>query len=110
MKRALYKCIGGGNLKWQELEEVLLETETTLNNRPLSYCEDDVQMPTLTPSAMLFGQPNQIPEDDADTVDDVDLKKRARYLQRYKDALWTRWTSKYLKGLRERHNLNHKTK
>ena len=39
-------------------------------------------MPTLTPSAMLFGQPNQIPEDDADTVDDVDLKKRARYLQR----------------------------
>ena len=59
---------------------------------------------------MLFGQPNQIPEDDAYTVDDVDLKKRARYLKRCKDVLWTRWTSEYLKGLREGHNLNHKTK
>lgn len=109
-KQALYKSIGKGNLRWQELEEVLLDVETTLNNRPLSYVEDDVQMPILTPSAMLFGQPNQIPEEDVDAVEDVDLRKRARYLRRCKDGLWSRWTSEYLKALRERHNLKHKTK
>ena len=32
-----------------ELEEVILDVETTLNNRPLGYVEDDIYMPVLTP-------------------------------------------------------------
>ncbi|KAK3742809.1 hypothetical protein QZH41_002738 [Actinostola sp. cb2023] len=104
-KQALYKSIGKGNLRWSELEEVLLDIEVALNNRPLSYVEDDVQMPLLTPSAMLFGQPSQLPEQEPDTIEDVDLRKRARYLRKCKDALWTRWQTEYLKALRERHNM-----
>lgn len=38
------------------------------------------------------------------------LRKRARYLRRCKDVLCSRWTGEYLKFLRERHNLKHKTK
>ena len=34
------KYIGNGMLKWKELEEILLDVEVTLNNRPLSYIED----------------------------------------------------------------------
>ncbi|KAK3725256.1 hypothetical protein QZH41_001288 [Actinostola sp. cb2023] len=104
-KQALYKSIGKGNLRWSELEEVLLDIEVALNNRPLSYVEDDVQMPLLTPSAMLFGQPSHLPEQEPDTIEDVDLRKRARYLRKCKDALWTRWQTEYLKALRERHNM-----
>ena len=51
MKWALHKSIGGVNLAWSELEEVILDVEITLNNRPLTYLEDDVQLPTLTPHA-----------------------------------------------------------
>ena len=40
MKQAVYKSIGHGNLCWKELEEVLLDVETTINNRPLFYVED----------------------------------------------------------------------
>ena len=105
VKRALYKSIGGVNLAWSELE-VILDVEITLNNRPLTYLEDDVQLPT--PHTMMFGQPNQLPKDDPDAIESKDLKKRARYLCRCKDVMWTRWTEEYIRSLRERHNLNHK--
>ena len=32
---------------WNELEEVLLDVEVALNNRPLSYLEDDAQLPVF---------------------------------------------------------------
>ena len=57
---------------------------------------------------MMFGQPNLLPEQDEDSVKHRDLKKRARYLRRFKDVLWSRWTGEYIKSLRERHTLNHK--
>ena len=109
VKRALYKGIGRACLFWNELEEVLLDVEVTLNNRPLCYVEDDVQLPVLTPSAMMFGQPKLIPDEHLDE-EDLDLRKRVRYLRRCKDVLWSRWTGEYLKSLRERHNLKYKTK
>ena len=34
---ALNKTIGNGFLAWKELEEVLLDVEITLNNRPHGY-------------------------------------------------------------------------
>ncbi len=110
MKQALYKSIGNGNLRWKELEEVLLDVKTTVNNRPLSYIEDDVQMPILTPNSMQFMQPTQIPEEEIAGVENIDLRKRARYFRRCKDIVWSRWTNEYLKSLRERHKLKHKTK
>ena len=93
---------------WSELEEVILDVEITLNNRPLTYLKDDVQLPMLTPHAMTFGQPNQLPEDDPDAIESKHLKKCARYLHHCKDVMWTRWTEEYIRSLRERHNLNHK--
>lgn len=108
VKQALYKSIGGAHLTWGELEEVILDVEVTLNNRPLTYVEDDIQLPMLTPNKMMFGQPNLLPEDDVDSMEDGDLRKRARHIRRCKDVLWSRWTGEYIKSLRERHNLNHK--
>ena len=49
MKNAFNKVIGCGLPLWQELEEVLLDVEITLNDRPLSYVEDDVALPILRP-------------------------------------------------------------
>jgi hypothetical protein len=113
VKRALYKTTGRANLSWKELEEVLLDIETTLNNRPLSYVEDDIQTPILTPHAMIVGRPNLIPEGgelDGDDEAEVTLRKRAKYVQRCKDAWWSRWSAEYLRSLRERHNMKNQTK
>ena len=68
-----------------------------------------MELPVLTPSAMMFSQPKLIPEEGLDE-EDADLRKRARYLCRCKDVLWSRWTGEYLKSLRERYNLKYKTK
>ena len=58
VKGALYKCIGNGLLCWTELQEVLLDIEVALNNRPPSYADEDIQLPILTQSSFLYGQPN----------------------------------------------------
>ena len=80
VKQALYKSIRGANLTWSELKELILDAAIALNNHPLSYVEEDVQLPVLTPQSMMFGQPNLLSKEDVNSVKDKDLRKRARYL------------------------------
>lgn len=64
VKSSMYKVIGGATLTWPELSEVLLDVETQVNRRPLSYVEDDVEFPILTPSTFLYQRTNQLPEEE----------------------------------------------
>ena len=100
VKNSLNKTIGNGFLTWKELEEVLLDVEVTLNSRPLSYVEDDVQLPILTPASLLYPQSNVLPELGPHHIADYDLRKRAKHLLRCKEAMWKRWSREYLRGLR----------
>ncbi|XP_028409519.1 uncharacterized protein LOC114532142 [Dendronephthya gigantea] len=102
-KQAFYKTIGNGILTLEELEEVVLDVEIALNNRPLTYLEDDIQLPVITPCSMLSINPNVLPEVDAHHLGDSELRKRARFLRRCKEAMWNRWTKEYVRSLRERH-------
>ena len=110
-KSTLYKSVGKSQLTWKEFVEVLLDIEITLNNRPLMYVEDDIQLPLLTPNVLIHGENISNLEVHPDNIDDEDhdLRKRAKYLKRCKDHAWARWTNEYLKSLREQHNLNHKS-
>ena len=98
MKSAFYKVVGQGLLSWAELTEVLLDVEVTLNNRPLTYMEEDIQLPPLTPNSLLFFNTNILPEL-------AKFLKRAKFLLRCKRAMWKRRTSEYLRALREQHRL-----
>ena len=106
MKAALYKMIGNGYLTWKELRRVLTSVEVTLNDRPLGYVDDDVQQPLITPNSLLFVRPSHLLEPQNHQYEDVDLRKRARYLKKCKDAMWNRWTREYVRALRERHASN----
>ena len=110
VKQSLYKVIGKALLSKEELEEVLLDVELCLNNRPLSYVEDDHEMPILTPNVMSFGQRYSTPDEDPDNIGERDLRKRAQYIQRCKNQLWKRWSDEYLRSLRERHDQTHREK
>lgn len=70
-KRAFYKTIG-----------------REINQRPLSYVEDDVQLPLLTPASFLFQKSNRLLEQELWREEDVDLHIRAKYLKTCKDTLW----------------------
>ena len=39
--------------------------EVTLNNRPLSYVEEDLQLPLLTPNMLQLGRPKMLLDPDA---------------------------------------------
>ena len=104
VKSAMFKVIGEAKLGWLELNEVLLDIETQINRRPLSYVEDDVQLPTLTPESFLHQRSTQLPEQETWRIKEADLRKRAKFLKACKDGLWRRWKREYLTALRERHN------
>ncbi|XP_068750785.1 uncharacterized protein [Montipora capricornis] len=78
VKSALNKTVGNSLLTWAELEEILLDVEVKLNNRPLSYADEDVQLPLLTPNSLMSAQPNKLPELQSQYSEDLDLRKRAR--------------------------------
>ena len=77
MTQCLYKTVGKADLSWQDLEELLLETEITLNNRPLNYLEDDIQFPVLTPNTLAFGDETFNLEEDINMLGRICGKKRS---------------------------------
>ena len=99
VKNALNKTIGCSLLSWMELEEVPVDVVTTLNNRPLSYVEDDVALPTLAPYFMMFPHSNILPDLEQHHCADADQRKRVKLLLKCKDAVWKRWSSEYLRSL-----------
>jgi hypothetical protein len=102
-KRAFHKLIGNGILTFKELEDVVLDVEVALNDRPLSYLEDDIELSVLTPATMLNINPSRLPELKARHLDEEDLRKRAKILKGCKRAMWRRWSREYVRSLRERH-------
>ena len=96
-------------LTWSELDEVLLDVEINLNNRPLTYVEEDLEYSMLSPNSMILGRDIKLPDDSPEEEEvSANLKKRQRYVDKCKKASWKRWVHEYLTVLRERHNLSHK--
>ncbi len=57
VKRCLKKSIGSASLTFGELRILLVEVETTINNRPLTFFYDDQEGVSfaLTPSHLIYG-------------------------------------------------------
>ena len=68
MKQCLYKSVGKSILKWNKLEDILLDIENTLNNRPLLYLEDNMQFPVVTHNSRMYGEEIFNPYNDIDFV------------------------------------------
>ena len=112
----MYKIISKSSLTWYELEEIVMEVEITLNNKPLSYIEDDIQMPILTPNTMIYG--TAISEVEEDVRRKGFEKKSKAYSEKQKSnkVKMNNRGLESLKELHEHHNLqstakrNHLTK
>lgn len=61
------------NLHWSELEEVLLDVEINVNNRPLTYIEEDIQYPILTSNNMILGRDTKIVDENMAEHKEEDL-------------------------------------
>ena len=76
----------------------MLDVKGALNNHALSYHEDDVEMPALTPKSLLNINPVQVPELKEHHLESQDLRKRAKFLKRCKQAMRKRWLREYVRN------------
>ena len=77
-KQMLYKSLGNAHLTISELDEIALHIEINLNNRLLTYVDNDIELPILTPDSLGYGHSIRVQENEFDD-DDTNLLKRQRY-------------------------------
>ena len=75
-KQSLYKSIGKSLLTRSELEEVLLDVEVNLNNRSLTYIEEDLECSVLTLNSMILGRDIKLPDDSSEDKEVSDNWKK----------------------------------
>ena len=56
IQSSLNRTIGKSKLTWAELENVSLDIEIILKNRPLTYIEEEIDYPILTPNSLILGR------------------------------------------------------
>ncbi len=103
-KRCLTKVIGKAMLSYYELNTILVEVESVVNSRPLTYISDDedgISYP-LTPSQLINGRNLQCTP--CDNVYEVvstyeSLSKRGRYQRNLLNQFSNRWKNEYLTSL-----------
>ena len=103
MKRMLSKVIGNALLSFAELEEVLLDVECCMNNRPLCYIEQEFEEPVLTPNILLRGKSTPVLDEDLQKLnEDESTTRRLKYLLKGKEHLRRRFLKEYVHTLEER--------
>ena len=103
MKKSLSEVVGKKLLTFQELEEVILDVECTMNNHPLCYQGEEFEEQVITPNVLLRGKSAIVLEEDLEKAPSgSQLTRRMILLKRSKEQLCKRWMREYLQALEER--------
>ena len=81
--------MGNVHLTMVEVQEVMLDIEINMNNRPLTYLDNDIEQPILALNVLLHGQIINVPDIQLEE-NNPDIRKRQRYINRCKQAAWRR--------------------
>ena len=96
-KELSQEALKGCRLNYEELQTVLLETETVLNNRPLTHYFHEELEDFLSPNHMLFGRSLKLFDLDQAGNEIIPFKK----LHNIMNHFWNRWRKEYLVNFRE---------
>eukprot|EP00112_Aurelia_sp_Birch-Aquarium-sp1_P000703 Seg1067.16 transcript_id=Seg1067.16/GoldUCD/mRNA.D3Y31 product="putative protein K02A2.6" protein_id=Seg1067.16/GoldUCD/D3Y31 len=82
VKGCLKKVLGQAKLTFAELETLLIEIESTINCRPLTYGDDELGNKVLTPSHLLYVyRLSSMPDESIEETGDIsDMTRRAKYV------------------------------
>ena len=113
IKSSLRKVIGNAKLKFDELNTLLIEVESMLNSRPLTYLSEENYDVAITPYHMMFGRNilnNCYVNKDLNVdITKKDVNNRVKYMEVVLQHFWNRFYVEYTTALRER-TLYNKTK
>ena len=105
VKRCLKKVIGVKVISYTELQTLLFQVESILNNRPIDADYDDDCEEVLTPNHLVFGRRletmNHGDEVEFDANDTSTPIRRKRLLDTMLNHFWQRWRKEYLTSLRQ---------
>ncbi len=88
------------------MEQVVMDIERNLNNRPLTYVESETELEVLTPNVIMRGG-NAYPLEEIEAGMD-ELTSMNRRLINAKQHAWQRWKKEYIHALMETHRLKTK--
>ena len=77
-EQMLYKSLVNAHLIISELEGIALDIEININNRPLMYVDNDIELPILTPNSLIYGHSIRVQENGFDD-DGTNLLKRESF-------------------------------
>ena len=111
VKRALRKTIGRNSLTFEQLNTILIEIQAVVNERPLTYVQDNSCgiSYALSPSHLINGRrlgetPNSRQFEIISTYET--LTRKANYQKRLLSQFTNTWKQDYLLNLREAHAAN----
>ena len=88
MKLALSKAIGNAMLTFEELEDIVLDVECFMNDRPLVYIGEEFDRPVITPNILIRVERNTCLEENIDAVDEqADVTRRLKFITRCREQL-----------------------
>ena len=107
LKRPLKRVLGRSSLNFDELATILVEIESVINSRPITYVYDDEDSNSypLSPSDLIYGRristnPNTAHQEIISTYQS--LTRRLRHHKNLLQQLPNQWRKEYLTSLRER--------
>ena len=109
----LKKVLGRATLNFEQLRTLMVEIESVINARPITYVYDDTNSISypLTPSDLIYGRrvtltPNSAHHEIISTHQS--LTRRARHHKNLLQQVTKQWRQEYLTGLREQSNARNK--
>ena len=113
VKVPLKKVLGRATLNFEQLRTLMVEIESVINARPITYVYDDTNSISypLTPSDLIYDRrvtltPNSAHHEIISTHQS--LTRRARHHKNLLQQVTKQWRQEYLTGLREQSNARNK--
>ena len=68
--------MGNAHLTISGLEEIALDIEINLNNIPLTYVDNVIELPIVTPNSLIYSHSIRVPENEFDDDERYDMKHK----------------------------------
>ena len=107
VKTSLHKVIGKSRLSYEDLETVLIQIESIVNSRPLTFITTEEVCEPLTPSHLIYGERlisainNEYIDDTTFDISSEQCSNRVKCIQKLSDHYWSRFSKEYLQELSE---------
>ena len=108
VKRSLRKVLYKARVTLDELTTIVIEVESILNDRPLTYTDSELCAEPLTPNHLIYGRRLNVVESSDEQSKSVNINYRYHYVNQILNHFWHRFNTEYLTELREKHIRNNK--